>query len=178
MDTSLMHKSLSLFNLYQLFDLLCFVLEATEECSSRTLSGNSALHFLFRFVFESPHPGISMCSPQGAGEEDSFCLHGCERTIQHPAALLEAQRTRLGRCLWGKALTQWHRSVPDLQLEEQAFHPLRREGGDRVCLFTCRLPSQLGGTSKASVPVCGMAAACVIRTKQGSMTENPSIPGL
>jgi len=28
------------------------------------------------------------------------------------------------------------------------------------------------------VPACGIAAACVIRTKQESMTENPSIPGL
>lgn len=28
----------------------------------------------------------TMCPPQGAEEEDCFCMHGCERKIQHPFA--------------------------------------------------------------------------------------------
>lgn len=49
-DTKFVHKSLSsLIFFKKLFDLLCFVLEATEEFSSRTLSRNRALPFFVSF---------------------------------------------------------------------------------------------------------------------------------
>ena len=47
-----------------------------------------------------------------------------------------------------------------------------------MCCLLFHVDGMSEASALASVPACWMAAACVIRTKQESMTENPSMPGL
>lgn len=174
-DTKFVHKSLGLLNFF--FNcLICSVLflRPQKNLVVELYPGTG----LSLFCFNLPTPGSPCVLHREQGRKiPSACMGVRGRSNTPPPSWTH------GRLGWADVCVEKHsRNGTGLSRTcswgSRPSAPLHCEGGDSVCLFTCRLLSQLGGTSTASVPVCGMAAACVIGTKQGSMTENPSIPGL
>lgn len=149
--------------------------------------------YIYLFMSGSPSSSIFVCHVSSAGrrggrllphawvwEEDSTPLHSLRHTRMAQFGLWLCENTHATARICPRALAE--RSVPSALCVCVCVLTVCWYDTVPVCLCTCVFLLQLGGMSEASVfasvPVCGMAAACVIRTKQESMTENPSIPGL